>query len=778
MDTKILDPIDMADHSPPIESNKVLLIEDNPGDARLVEILLQESDVVDCRIINKTTLQEGIEELKKHSDYSAVLLDLSLPDSFGIDTLENLIAQFPSINIIVLTGVSDKNLGIEAVKSGAQDFLIKGAFDAELLAKSIRFSIERSRIIERLEETQNIAKIGHWEYDTSTRSINVSQEIFSHLGTSLSRQRLSQENIEDPQSYLHFIHKIHMQTTINGIHAEDLTIQTETGTKNFYASCKMNVHPDGSQIFSGILQDITERQKAQQELSRSQERYQEIFTKSKDAILIVGFDGKMIDSNKASIDIFGVDQDQLKIRNIDQFLSEDALDHIADRLKNSGQLKDYEIEVTQPGGEIRYCVLNANLISDDALDGYNAIIRDITEHKQAEELRKARDVARQSALMKEKFVASVSHEMRTPMNAIYGMSNLLIKTETTPEQYDYIKSIKQSSELLLGIVNDILEISTLQNGKIEFANEDFDLRELLNNLVNVMRYKLEEKNLKFELNIDQTIPRVLKGDKLRLNQILYNLVGNAIKFTDEGFVRVNVNNLSDNQEILFLKFAVEDTGIGISEDKIEAVFDTFTRVRTKDRIYEGTGLGLSIAKSLVEQQGGKIGATSTLGEGSTFYFDLILEVGDQSYVYDSGETSNEHSVADDSPIKLLLVEDHKMNQLVAKKTLEKQWPDIELIIANNGQEAIEILKEKSFDLILMDIQMPVMDGYEATKHIRDNMDSAVNSIPVLAMTAHAHIAKDEKFKEHGFDDYVLKPFEPQQLFGKIVKYARRTIYTP
>jgi len=468
-----------------------------------------------------------------------------------------------------------------------------------------------------------------------------------------------------------------------------------------------------------------------------------------------------------------MDHKHLLTKTLDFFINKETLKNIHLDLKTTDRVSEMEVQISQPDGEIRHCVLNANRIMDETFEGYNVILKDISQHKQADELRKARDVAKQSALMKEKFVASVSHEMRTPMNAIYGMSNLLIKTKTSDEQFEYIKSIKQSSELLLGIVNDILEISTLQNGKIEFINDDFDIRELLNNLVNVMRYKLEEKNLKFDLKVDDTVPRVLQGDKLRLNQILYNLVGNAIKFTDEGFVKLHIQNLSEDEDILFLKFSVQDSGIGISKDKIEAVFDTFTRVRTKDRIYEGTGLGLSIAKSLVEQQGGKIGATSVEGKGSTFFFDLILEAGDQNFVSDIDEKKEDPDIDNDTPIRLLLTEDHKMNQIVAKKTLEKQWPDMEITIANNGQEAIQVLQEKEFDIVMMDIQMPVMDGYEATKHIREEFPEHLAKLPVLAMTAHAHISKDEKFKEHGFDDYVLKPFDPKELFSKIVKYARR-----
>ncbi|MEK7256848.1 MAG: ATP-binding protein, partial [Bacteroidota bacterium] len=391
---------------------------------------------------------------------------------------------------------------------------------------------------------------------------------------------------------------------------------------------------------------------------------------------------------------------------------------------------------------------------------------------QAENLRKARDLARQSAQMKEQFVASISHEMRTPMNAILGMSNLLLQTGLDHEQLNLVKSIHQSSEILLGVVNDILEISAIQNGKIAFENQPFDLHELLSNLVNVMQYKAQEKDLYLETILAEDVPRFIRGAKLRLNQVLYNLVGNAIKFTDEGFVKIHVRKLHDIlADSVQIQFLVEDTGIGIPEDKIEAVFETFTRIRQKDRLFEGTGLGLSISKNLVELQGGKIGATSQPGKGSRFFFDLIFDIAQDEQIQLPPKEIFE--LPGDATFSLLLVEDHKMNQLVARKTLEKKWKNLRLTVAENGQQAIEVLQNQDFDLVLMDIQMPVMDGYEATAFIRNHFPPEKARMPILAMTAHAHVSKDEKFKEYGMDDYVLKPFEPEDLFFKIAKYVAR-----
>ncbi len=755
---------------PVSEKNRVLLIEDNPGDARLVEILLEESDLVNCEITHHVTLTEGKEELEKGEEFAAVLLDLTLPDSRGFDTLKSLITRFPYLNVIVMTGLSDKALGLEAVKFGAQDFLVKGAFDSDLLAKTLRYSIQRNGVLKSLEETQRLAHIGNWEYSPDIQLFSASDETYRIFGLTPRQDIFSSEDISIENNPFHIFLDIHRQTIATGeALSKDIKIQHQDGTTH-YVNIRCNVNLDGGNwTSSGVIQDITERKQSEQEIIKSRERYQHIFTKSKDAIYICTLEGKMIDFNEATTSLFGIGKEELlaKENMHTLFYPKGKVDELLLQLKTQRSVKDFPIEITHKVNEVRQCLLTANLLVTEDFIGYNGILRDITELKQAEKLRKARDFAEQSAKMKEQFIASVSHEMRTPMNAILGMSNILYQMNLGEEQHTLVSSIKQSSEILLGIVNDILEVSTIQNGKVVFENKGFNIRDLLDNMMSVMQYKAQEKDLYFQVIMDDNIPKILNGDKLRLSQILYNLVGNAIKFTDNGYVKIYVKKMNGILDSVQLKFIVEDTGIGIPEEKIDAVFETFTRIRTKERLFEGTGLGLSIAKNLVEQQGGKIGATSILGEGSKFFFDLLIEVGTES---DTLVPENEEIDYDDNnTFKVLLVEDHKMNQLVARKTLERKFPNAELTIADNGQIAVEILTEHTFDLVLMDIQMPIMDGYEATVHIRKNMPH-LNDLPVLAMTAHAHIAKDKQYLEYGMDDFVLKPFKPEDLFYKIKKY--------
>ena len=750
--------------------NKVLLIEDNPGDAKLVEIYIGDSDLVNCQITHKMSLAEGMEVLANEGGFAAIILDLTLPDSRGFETLEKLITKYPDNNVIVLTGLQDKSLGINAVKAGAQDFLIKGNFDAETLSKSLRYSIERNSVLKRLEETQRIAHIGNWDYDYTTNEFVCSDEVFRIFGQSPRKAILNAQDFEDKNHPFHAFVEIHRKSLEAVSLEEDIVITKSNGEKrNVFIQTVVTKPNENETILSGIIQDVTDRKISEEELVTSKERYQELFNTSNEAIFVASQEGKMVDFNPATAELFGFTKDTVSSFDLETVF--DKYDVFLERLIDRKALKDYDIVVNNNGK--RYCVINATVMEVDGDNvSYSALIRDITDMKQAEELRKARDVARQSAEMKEQFIANISHEMRTPMNAILGMSNLVIETDLDKEQFNYIKSIKNSSEILLGIVNDILEISTLQQGKVKFDNKDLDLQDLLKNIINVMQYKSHEKDLLLKLDIDPTLPRIIKGDKLRISQIMYNLVGNAVKFTDRGHVRLEVKNLNETDDSIHIYFEVEDTGIGIPDDKLDAIFETFTRIRTKERLFEGTGLGLSIAKNLIELQGGRIGVKSKLGKGSRFYFDLIFEKGVR--VEDSDDKIDEGLLAwaKTHDFKLLLVEDHKMNQLVARKTLEKNYTNIDVTIADNGKIATEMLAKEKFDIILMDIQMPVMDGNEATQYIRNKMSKEVAALPILAMTAHAHIAKDEKYKEYGMDDFVLKPFEPIQLFSKIAKYLK------
>ena len=413
---------------------------------------------------------------------------------------------------------------------------------------------------------------------------------------------------------------------------------------------------------------------------------------------------------------------------------------------------------------------------------YNAFLKNIIQLKKTSEeqsrlneiLEIAIDKAEKSSLAKSEFLSTMSHEIRTPLNAVIGMSDLLMMGNPRPDQEENLEILKFSASNLLAIVNDVLDFNKIESGKVIFENIRFNLAELMQNICGGQIIKANEKGLVFKLKIDDALRnKIVIGDPTRITQIIFNLVSNAIKFTKQGYVEVRVSCLEDRHNQVIIRFLVKDSGIGIERDNLNAIFEPFTQESiTTTRKYGGTGLGLAIVKRLLELRGVQMEVMSKPGQGSEFSFNLDLPVATEK----PAETMVQANISVDTGrelnnINILVAEDNLVNTMLMKKFFSK-W-QVKSSFAENGERAVEMMQYGNFDIVLMDLQMPVLNGFEAAVEIRKLADAQKASIPIIALTASALTDIREKVFNAGMNDYVSKPFKPEELKEKIITLVRR-----
>jgi len=528
---------------------------------------------------------------------------------------------------------------------------------------------------------------------------------------------------------------------------------------------------NGEVFFCSFMQDISERKKTESKLKLQEEKYRNIIANMNLGLIEVDNDDVIRYANQSFADISGFKGKELiGLRASETFAFGDNIEKLEakKKLREKGVSDVYQMPVRNKGGELRWWAIGGAPNYDDKgnLVGSIGIHLDITEQKQMEiELEKEKMKAERASKAKEAFLANMSHEIRTPLNGIIGFLRELQRQPLTDLQKKYVENSAVASKHLLSIINNILDISKIEAGEMSLEIEDFVFEKVIANVVNVLGPLAKKKGLKLSRQISKDVHKILKGDILRLEQILFNLIGNSLKFTSRGGITLKCEVLKDAENFQSLEIVVIDTGIGMEQSFAEKIFNKFSQEdKAANRKFGGTGLGMAITKELIQLMKGEIKVKSKKGEGTEISFVIDLEKGNINAIR---KAENEINV-DISGISVLLVEDNVINRMVVINSLK--YFDCIVTEAADGLEALEILKNKSFDIILMDVQMPEMDGIEATVKIREELKLQT---PVIALTASAFKSEVYRCRSAGMNDYITKPFEEFDLIETISRHIVR-----
>jgi PAS domain S-box-containing protein len=640
---------------------------------------------------------------------------------------------------------------------------------------------------ERLRFVLEGAELGYWDWDIVTGNVSRNAQWAKMLG-------YTHEEIQHTtQQWIDFIHPDDRERAWQSIqdalkghsptHKIEYRMLHKAGGFRWILDHANIIQRDKNGVptrMTGIHIDVTEDKQIKQELYEARAKTIALIDSIPDLIFYKNVDGLYLGCNEAFAalvnctvtDIVGKTDYDLFPKDIADFFRKfDKVALLSEQRQSNEEWVDYP-----DGRHVLLHTIKTPFWSKEPHDllGILGVSRDITERYEAEKtVKQAKELAEQATKMKSNFLANMSHEIRTPMNAIIGMSHLALQTDLSPQQSDYLRKIQSSSNHLMGIINDVLDFSKIEAGKLKIEQADFEFENLIKTLKNITEDKARDKGLKLFLSIDSRVPKWLNGDALRLEQILLNYLNNAIKFTEKGGISVGVNVMDESEKDVVLKFAVRDTGIGLTPEVKAALFQSFQQADVStSRKYGGTGLGLAISKQLANLMGGDVGVDSEIGKGSTFWFTAKLEKSNG----DSNGSKND--VADCMDCKdalkaikgavILIVEDNELNQDVMAGLLANFGFDIQF--ANNGASAVEMVAQRRYDVVLMDMQMPIMDGVSATIEIRKN--PAFKALPIIAMTANAMTQDKEKCIAAGMNDYLMKPIYPNDLYRALWKWVK------
>ena len=637
-----------------------------------------------------------------------------------------------------------------------------------------------------LERVQSIAKIGHWELDISSLTFSWSKGTCKiHEVDDMTYRPTLEEALQfyDDESRPIITKELTRVTKEEGSFDLKLKIITAQGNKRWVRSIGQTYLQDNRPIVvRGVLQDIDEETKLREEIIHNEELLRLVSENIYDFVAIHDLDGIYTYASPAVKSMLGYSAAEMVGKKPYHFTHPDDGDKarvdIHDPIWDSGKQPTLEYRIRKKDGSYLWVETLPKLMKKH---GENTFIltstRDISERKANEAtiirnnkyLKVAKERAEAASVAKENFLSSMSHEIRTPLNAIIGITHILRQDNPREDQKENLDLVKFSGEHLLALINDILDYNKMDANKLVLDNQEFSLKDMITSIKGSHEFKVKEKGIKFKLYYDEEVPSILIGDSVRIAQVINNLVSNAIKFTQQGGVKVFVDAIDVKDQTTEVEITVEDSGIGIPKDKHKAIFERFTQAESSTtRKFGGSGLGLSITSKLLTLMKSKIALESSPGKGSRFSFRLKLPVASTQGKMLYHESARNQEDLSAYGIHLLVVEDNEANQIVAQKFLSK-W-GIQVSFAENGKVALEKVTGQKYDMILMDLQMPEMDGFTATEQIRAMKGEHYKKVPILALTASVMDDIRQKAKHAGINDYITKPFLPQELYNKVVKW--------
>lgn len=767
---------------------EILLVDDREENLIALEAMLADENYT---FIKANSGKEALKVLMHGHDFAIILMDVQMPIMDGFETAA-LIRQRDTLKhvpIIFLTAdTSNQEDVFKGYKTGAVDYMLKPVSQQILKAKiSVFVELHKKNhelivqgefmktLNEKLEQqTQYVRGLIDATLDplitiNSEGKITDMNEALTKI-TGIPRDKITGTYFFNYFTKPDIAKEVYEEVFEKGSIVDYLlTIRHKNG-KLTDVLFNGSVYKDENGNVLGVV--VVAREKLISKYSRS------LIEASLDPLITINSEGKITDMNEALANITGITREEITGTDFfDYFTDREKARDVYQEVFEKSFVVDFPLTIRHIDGKLTDVLFNGSVYKDERGNVLGVVIvaRDITARKKFENelieakrnAEDARQIAEEAVKAKQQFLSNMSHEIRTPLNAIIGFTKVVLKTPLTDKQKEYVSAIKISGDALIVLINDILDLAKVDAGKMTFEQIPFKLSASLYAMVHLFETKIHEKNIELVKEYDHNIPEVLVGDPVRLHQVILNLVSNAVKFTTNGKITVSVKLVSEDEQTATIQFSVTDTGIGIPESKIDSIFDNFQQATSGTaRLYGGTGLGLAIVKQLVVSQNGTLKVESKVGKGSTFSFTLSFKKTTEKV-----ESEKENDVMMDmgaEDIRILVAEDVVLNQLLMKTLLEEFG--FQLDIAGNGQIAIEKLQEKEYDIVFMDLQMPVKNGYEATEHIRNVLKL---DLPIIALTADVTTADVAKCKAVGMNDYISKPIDDRILFAKLNKYVRK-----